>query len=191
MLQTVERSSRLGYNDLVRMFPVDDGLRHELIDGVHVVSPAPTIRHQRLVRRLSRAFDRYLETHPDRGEVFAVPVDVVLTLYDVVEPDLVFIAADQSHIVTDRNISGAPAIVVEVFSPGTKRRDRTLKRRLFEREGVGEYWMVDPVENTVELLRRRADGSLPRVAALSAGNRDRLTTPLLPGLSIDLARLFE
>jgi Uma2 family endonuclease len=191
MLQTVGRSPRLGYDDLVRLFPSDDGLRHEIIDGVHIVSPAPGIRHQRLVRRLASALDRYLESHPGRGEFFAVPVDVVFTLYDVVEPDLVFIAARQSHIVTEKNVRGAPAIVVEVFSPGTTRRDRTLKRRLFEREGVGEYWMVDPVANTVEVLRRRADGSLPRVAVLTARNQDRLATPLLPGFSIDLARLFE
>jgi Uma2 family endonuclease len=72
------------------------------------------------------------------------PFDVVFSFHDVVEPDLVFVAPGQLDILTDKNIQGAPALVVEILSSSTRRRDEQLKRRLYERTGVREYWLVNP-----------------------------------------------
>jgi Uma2 family endonuclease len=168
-----------------------DGLRHELIDGEHYVTPSPNTRHQRLVGRLFAAFVLYLRDRPEAGEAFLAPFDVVFTQFDVVEPDLLFIATDQRDIVTEKHVRGAPAIVVEILSPGTRKVDETIKYRLFERSGVGEYWLVDPELDVVTMYRRAADGSLPRVAALPAEAGETLTTPLLPGFAVPLADLFR
>ena len=181
------RPVRLTYDDLA-VFE-NDGLRHELIDGEHFVTPSPNTRHQRLVGRLYAAFVFYLRDRPEAGEAFLAPFDVVFTPFDVVEPDLLFIAASQSDIVTEKHVRGAPAIVIEVLSPGTKRVDETLKRALFERSGVGEYWLVDPELDRVKVFRRAADGSLSQASELAAG--DSLTTPLLPGFDVPLADLFR
>jgi Uma2 family endonuclease len=183
------RAARLTYDDLV-LFEAD-GLRHELIDGEHYVTPSPNTRHQRLVGRLFAAFVLYLRDHPEAGEAFLAPFDVVFTDYDVVEPDLLFVASDQSGIVTDKHVRGAPAIVIEILSPGTRKADEKIKYRLFERNGVREYWIVDPELDVVKVCRRAADGSLPRVEELSADAAETLTTPLLPGLAIPLRELFR
>ena len=83
---------RLTYDDFL-LFP-DDGRRHELIDGVHYVTPAPRVRHQELVGRLHLALGNYLSEHPAAGRVLLAPVDVVLSNHDIVEPDLLVIAGD-------------------------------------------------------------------------------------------------
>ena len=123
------RHRRLTYDDFVQ-FP-DDGLRHEIIDGEHHVTPSPNLRHQDLVGRLHLSLGGFLEDRPERGRVFLSPFDVVFSFHDVVEPDLVFVAPDQLDILTDKNIQGAPALVVEILSPSTRKRDEQLKRRLY------------------------------------------------------------
>ena len=186
-MRPAEFARRLTYDDFVQ-FP-DDGLRHEIIDGVHYVTASPNLRHQRLVGRLHAAFVLYLREHPEAGEAFLSPFDVVFTQFDVVEPDLLFVAADQQDILTEKHVRGAPAIVIEIFSPTTQTRDERIKYQLFAREGVREYWLVDPDGNRVAVCRRAADGSFPRLVEL--GTTDTLTTPLLPGFAIVLEDLFR
>ena len=181
--------ARLTYDDFL-LFP-DDGRRHELIDGEHYVTPSPNTRHQRLVGRLFLVLANHVEQHPACGEVFVAPFDIVFTPFDVVEPDLLFVAGDQSDIVTEKHVRGAPALVVEILSPGTRRVDEKIKYRLFERTGVREYWLVDPELDLVKVFRRASDGSFPRVAELSAETADTLATPLLPAFSLALAAFFR
>jgi Uma2 family endonuclease len=148
------------------------------------------MRHQELAGRLHFEIELFLRQHPGTGRVFFAPFDVLFTRWDVVEPDLLFIGADQAGILTSKNVQGAPALVIEILSPGTRRTDEQAKRQLFERGGVREYWMVDPEFEAVTVLRRQADGSFPIVAALSRTQGDVLTTPLMEGLSIPLTGLF-
>ena len=180
---------RLTYDDFLR-FP-DDGKRHELIDGVHYVTPSPRLRHQDLVGRLHFEFLLYLREHPEAGRVFMAPVDVVMSFHDIVVPDLIFIAGDQTGIMTEANIQGAPALVVEVLSKRTRKRDVQIKRRLFEQRGVREYWLVDPELDTVQVLRLSPERRLVRVEELTAEDGGTLTTPLLPGCGIDVRTLFR
>jgi Uma2 family endonuclease len=181
--------TRLTYDDFV-LFP-DDGKRHEIIDGVHYVTPSPNLRHQALVGRIFFEITLYLRSRPGAGQVFLSPLDVVLSFYDVVEPDLLFVAGDQTAILTEKNVQGPPALVVEVPSKGTRKRDAQIKRRLFERTGVREYWLVDPELDTVQVFRPGAQGRLVRVDELTAEDGHTLTTPLLPGCAIDLRELFR
>lgn len=179
---------RLTYRDFVR-FP-DDGRRHELIDGKHCVTPSPSFRHQRLVMRLARAFWDYLDLHP-AGEMFCVPVDCVMSPFDIVVPDLLLIDNDQTDIVTKKNLRGAPALIAEINSPSTKSRDRRQKRELYARAGVREYWIIDPDANTVTVFRRTPEGEFPMVATLHATTADSLTTPMLPGFALELPHYFR
>ena len=181
--------TRFTYDDFV-LFP-DDGKRHEIIDGEHHVTPSPNLRHQVLVGRLVFEIELYLRANPGTGHVFLSPLDVVLSHWDVVEPDLLFVAGDQAAIMTEKNIQGPPALVVEVLSKSTRKRDAQIKRRLFERTGVREYWLVDPELDTVQVFRPSPEGKLARVAELTAEDGDVLTTPLLPGCQINLRELFR
>jgi Uma2 family endonuclease len=182
------RDTRLTYDDFV-LFP-DDGMRHEIIDGEHYVTPSPNPRHQMLIGRLHFEIESWLRQHPQAGQVFLSPLDVLFTRWDIVEPDLLFIAGDQTAILTDKNVQGPPALVVEIMSRGTRKRDEGIKQRLFDRGGVREYWLVDPERDHIIVWRRQADGSFPRVAELSREQHDVLTTPLLAELKIPLVQLF-
>ncbi len=181
--------TRFTYDDFV-LFP-DDGKRHEIIDGEHHVTPSPNVRHQVLVGRLGFEIELYLRANLGTGQVFLSPLDVVLSHWDVVEPDLLFVAGDQPDILTEKNIQGPPALVVEVLSKSTRKRDAQVKRRLFERTGVREYWLVDPELDTVQVFRPSPEGKLARVVELTAQDGDVLTAPLLPGCQIDLRELFR
>lgn len=188
-MPTAARSNvRLTYDDFVH-FP-DDGKRHELIDGVHYVTPSPNLGHQELVGRLHLAIGNFLVGRRHLGRVFLSPLDVVLSHYDVVEPDLLFVAGDQQRILTDANVQGPPALVIEILSRSTRKRDEGIKRRLFEEKGVREYWIVDPKGQRVTVFRRHDDGSFPRARDLHAGDAATLETPLLPGFELSIDDLF-
>ena len=190
MLARSHPNRRLTYDDFL-LFPEGDGLRHEIIDGEHYVTAAPNLRHQELVGRLFLSIGGFVEDRPERGRAFLSPFDVVFSFHDIVEPDLVFVAPDQLEILTEKNIQGTPALVVEILSPSTRKRDRETKRALYDRSGVREYWLVDPEQDVVTIHRRALDGSFPRTARLTAKALDTLDSPLLPGWSLGLARLFR
>lgn len=179
---------KLTYHDFVH-FP-DDGQRHELIDGEHYVTPSPNTRHQELSLRLTLALGSHLAAHPG-GRLFYAPYDCVLSDFDVVEPDLLWIAADQLDIITDKHVRGIPALVVEILSPGTRMVDQKTKRDLYGRVGAREYWMIDPSANRIAIHRSNADGRLALALDLSAAAGDKLKTPLLPGFSLALADYFR
>src|SRR5581483_5221256 len=121
----------------------DDGLRHEIINGELCVAPAPLISHQRLVARIFRMLDE-AATAANAGEVFLAPLDVRLSDYDVVEPDLFFVATDRLSICRDdKFIEGPPDLVVEIVSPPTRVADLVRKAAVYARSGVAEYWTVD------------------------------------------------
>jgi len=179
---------KLTYDDFL-LFP-DDGKRHELIDGEHYVTPSPARKHQAIAWNLTVLIGNYLRAHPI-GRAFAAPFDVVFSDFDVVEPDLLFISrAKQGDVLTTKYVRGAPDLVVEIGSPATRKRDETIKRRLYERFGVSEYWTIDPELDSIHVYRR-SDGGYTRAAELMLERHEVLTTPLLPGLDLPLTDIFE
>jgi Uma2 family endonuclease len=182
------RGVKLTYDDFV-LFP-DDGLRHELIDGAHYVTPSPNAKHQTVLGNLYLLLGSWLRGHP-LGTVWLAPFDVVLSRSDVVEPDLLYISNERrAQILTEANVQGTPELVVEIGSPSTRRRDETVKRELYERAGVSEYWFIDPERDLVRVYRR--DGQrFARPMELSVDAGDVLTTALLPGLDVPLNEIFR
>jgi Uma2 family endonuclease len=178
---------KLTYDDFL-LFP-DDGKRHELIDGEHYVTPSPNTKHQAVSGNLHFMIRGWIEEHPV-GKVFFAPFDIVFTQFDVVEPDLLYMSNQRAaNILTSKHVAGVPELVIEIGSPSTRKRDETLKRRLYERTGVDEYWVVDPDVDAVRVFRRSGT-VFDRPVELSAEAGDVLTTPLLPGLQLPLARVF-
>ncbi len=185
-MPTPSESLKLTYEDYL-LFP-DDGKRHEVIDGEHFLSPAPSTRHQTLLLNLAWQLKTFLRRHP-LGEVWIAPVDVILSEADVVQPDLVLVAAAHAHIVTEKHVRGVPDLVVEILSANTRRQDEVVKRKLYHRSGVGEYWIVDPEVERVRVYRG-GEGGEWACSDLDAEAGGTLTTPLLPGLAVPLAELF-
>ena len=184
MVSTQPSQAKLTYADYVAL--PDDGRRHEILGGAHYVTPSPVVRHQRIAVNLTVALRRHLDAHPG-GEVLHAPCDVILSDTDIVVPDLIYVSGERSDIVTAKNLQGAPDLVIEILSPGTAARDRRLKRDLYERCGVREYWLVDPKADTVEVYRRHDEAFASPEAY--RGNA-AVTTPLLPGLELPLTSIF-
>ncbi|RIQ12949.1 Uma2 family endonuclease [Jiangella rhizosphaerae] len=148
----------------------DDGRRHELLDGVLLVTPAPAPKHQRAVRRLSRLLE---DACPDGLEVFFAPLDVALSDDTVLEPDvLVTRVAD----LTERDLPKAPLLAVEVLSPSTRRYDLLLKRSRYEAAGTPSYWVVDPDEPSVTAWELR-DGVYAEAGRAIGDEALELTRP--------------
>ncbi len=131
----------------------DDGNRYEAIEGDLYVTPAPSIRHHRLTRALYDALKPLLHK-PEYGELFWAPVGVEFPATgEGVQPDLMFVSNERRAIIGEAGIVGAPDLVVEILSPSTVSRDRTIKLRLYQRQGVGEYLIVDTDENAIDVWR--------------------------------------
>ena len=187
-MNVTEAGVKLTYDDFVR-FP-EDGKRHELIDGVHYVTPSPNTSHQSIAGNLHWLLRRYLEAQP-RGRLFFAPFDVLFSQFDVVEPDLLYLGhARASQALTDANVQGSPDLVIEIASRGTRTRDASIKLRLYERGGVREYWIVDPHSLCVRVYRRSGDRfAKPEDFPNEAG--DTITSPLFPDLALSVADVFK
>jgi Uma2 family endonuclease len=179
---------KLTYDDFVH-FP-DDGQRHELIDGEHYVTPSPNTRHQAISGTLHGLIWTWLQAHPI-GRLFHAPYDVVFSPFDVVEPDLLYLSNERAaQVLTPLHAKGVPELVIEIASKSTRKRDETLKRQLYERAGVSEYWLVDPMRDKIRVYRRDGAGFGEPLEYLREAD-DVLMTPLLPGLALPLARIFK
>ena len=186
-MRLAEPRVKLTYDDFL-LFP-DDGQRHELIDGEHYVTPSPRSRHQIISGNLHYLVRTWLDTHP-AGRILYAPLDVVFSNFDIVVPDLIYVSNERwAAIITEKHAVGAPDLVIEIGSPSTRKRDETIKRRLYERSGVAEYWVVDPTIDVVRIYRRSGD-RFGKPVELSTEAADVLTTPLLPGLAVPLPRIF-
>lgn len=167
----------------------DDGNRYELVEGELHVSSAPSIFHQEISLRIALALSRYLQMRP-LGKVLQ-GVGVIFDDFSAVIPDLVFVTHERlQRSEADGRLKFAPEIVIEILSPGAsnERRDRQLKRDLYSRQGVHEYWIVDPAARAVELHRKRKTGGLEFIARLQSG--DQLTSSVLPEFTLPIDSLF-
>jgi Uma2 family endonuclease len=170
----------------------DDHLRHELIDGEHVVTPSPNTLHQTISLNLVRLLLPCLDEHR-LGQLLSAPFDIKCSPFTVLVPDLVFFTAARfARVVNEKHATAAPDLVVEILSPGTRRRDKGRKRAIYDREGVREYWIVDPESRSITALRRpRADAGLTDVTTLTLDAGATLDSPLFPGLRIPLRDVFR
>ncbi len=176
-------TTRLTYDDL-RQIPPDRN-RYELIEGELFVSPAPNTEHQRKTFRLARKLAEHVEEH-DLGEVFIAPYDVVLDAPTVLEPDILFVSKARQSIVKPGCIEGAPDLVVEVTSDSSRTIDRFVKRDRYAEFGVPEYWLLEPLEPRIEVLR--LEGGKYRVVGVF-GPGDTLESPTFPGLRLSVSSL--
>jgi len=166
----------------------DDGNRYELFEGALIVSRAPGLSHQRVLGNIYAIVKAYLEQNPI-DEILLTP-GVIFDDYNGVIPDAVFISSRQViNIGAGERITEAPEIVIEIVSPGKEnaQRDRVMKRQVYGRHGVKEYWIAGPESRSLEIYRFEKR-TLKLVATLR--DEDEVTSPALPGFSCKTNRLF-
>lgn len=174
----------LTYDDYLHL--PDDGRRYEILEGVLYVTPSPQTAHQVVLRNLGFFLLEFLRRN-NLGELLYAPMDVVLSRTNVCQPDLLYISRERLHIMEERNISGAPDLVVEILSPTTASQDRVLKAQVYARYGVDFYWLVDPEARTLEEYRR--EGETFTLLGTLAGE-EVFRPALFPGLGIPLHEVW-
>ena len=168
---------------MVRALP-DDGNRYEVVDGELLVTPAPTWRHQAASRALFLQLHPYLVAHAI-GEVIYAPADVEFADDRMVEPDLFVVPLVGGRAPRTWEEAGRLLLAVEILSPGTARADRLVKRRLYQREGVPEYWIVDVDARLVE--RWQPGDERPEILTARLAWRP---DPAVPAFEVDLDAYF-
>ncbi len=176
--------TKLTYADYLK---TSDELRYELLNGELVMAPAPLLYHQFILRKLLNAMSAYIDEHK-LGELFCSPTDVVLSDTDVVQPDILCVSKQRSHILKSESVQGAPDLVVEILSPSTAELDRTTKLELYALYGVGEYWIVDPDAKTIMVLLR---GESRFEVCGIYGEGHIIQSPTLSEFSIAIEDVFE
>ncbi|MBI2889974.1 MAG: Uma2 family endonuclease [Nitrospirae bacterium] len=159
--------------------------RYELIEGDLYMTPAPATRHQSISKYVLYAFVSQLE-RTGMAVVFNAPIDVYLSDENVVQPDVLAIAIERKGIVKEKYIRGAPDLVVEILSSEHPERDRTIKRKLYHKFGVKEYWIVDPEARSVEIWSWDQDG----FKLAGSSTTGAVTSHTFPSLSIPVAEIF-
>lgn len=163
-----------------------DDIRMELIEGEFFVSPSPNSVHQRLVVRLVVLLDAHVRAR-NLGTVYCAPFDCILSDEDVVQPDVLFVAAANVSRIRER-LHGPPDLAVEILSPAHEERDRLVKRDLYLKYGVPEYWIVDPRERLVE-VRVRGDRAWTTHGVF--GPDETLTSRIVPDFQVPVREILE
>ena len=179
----LSKKDRYTYADYQQL---PEGAPYELIHGYLVMSPSPSPRHQTVQSNLFFELSRFVRTN-EKGQVFSAPLDVQLSDTDILQPDLLYVHRDRLDCIGEQSIEGAPDLVAEILSPATAHRDLTEKKRLYEKHGVREYWVVDLDTEVVEVFWNAENRFEQVVRVVESGT---VESTVLDGLKIDLADLF-
>jgi Uma2 family endonuclease len=163
-----------------------EGTLVQLIDGELMASPAPTRDHQWSILQLSSQFNTFVLTR-NLGAVYCSPIDVYFTDEEAYQPDIIFISQKKLNNLGKR-IDIIPDLIVEVLSPSNAYHDLVHKKNVYEAHGVKEYWIVDPIEKTIEVFENR-DGQFVTIA--KARKAGRVSSKLLEGFSTELNSIFS
>ena len=171
------------YEDYLRL---EDDKRYELINGRLEEMPAPTTEHQRILGRLYKTLDEFVE-RARLGDVLISPIEVVLSKSTVIQPDILFVSKERLGVVKDR-IFGPPDLVVEIVSPSSYVKDRYEKFRIYEKYGVKEYWIVLPREKVIEVWCLRDGKYVLHTVAVEKGE---VESCILKGLKVKVEEVIR
>ncbi len=167
---------------------MEEDERYELLEGERFIIPTPPLIHQLVLGEILFLLHDFVKAHR-LGQVLMAPLEVVLSIENIVQPDVFFISNQRRHIVDpDGCVNAAPDLVIEILSPSTSGRDRLYKRKLYSKFGVQEYWIVDPAARTIEVL-------VPSPAGLEVwrtfDDTSDLVSPLLSDLTFKVRTVLD
>lgn len=174
---------KLSYEEYTRL-PYVTGYTTELIDGTVTREPSPSVRHQRVSRRLMSILVTYFGEVDPHGEVFSAPLNVFLSEYTVVQPDLFYLPSSRPAVRTP--VDALPELAIEITSPSTSKTDRIRKPASYLEAGIPHYWIVDPDNDFIQCHELR-NGHYAIILAIDEG---AFSHPSFPGLTFDVTELF-
>jgi len=185
-LEPIPEAAKITYEEYKLIGDLADK-RYEVIGGRLIMTPAPIPYHQRISRKLERILEDFVIEN-DLGEVLHAPCDVVLSETDVVQPDIFFIAKDKTHIITETHINGAPDLIIEILSPTFSSKDTVIKKRLYLKNKIKEYWIVDPLEKEIQIWHIK--GNFYKLIGSYKEENNVVSSELLLGLKFNLKEVF-
>jgi Uma2 family endonuclease len=182
---TAETKNKYTIDDYLLL---DEGAPFQLINYELIMSPSPVPLHQLIAARIVQLITNYLDNKNDEGFLVSAPMDVKFDEGNVLQPDILYIAAERKEEIVKDRIEGAPDLIIEILSPSNAYYDLRQKKDIYEKYGVKEYIIMDPIAQNADLYILK-DGvySLYQKALKS----EKLISVILPGLSFDLNRLFR
>ncbi len=183
-METIVEKRKYTYEDYLK---TPDDVRYELIEGELIMTPSPVTRHQKISGRLFALIFTFVRDN-NLGEVFAAPYDVVLSNENVFQPDILFISKDRVDIITEKNVQGAPDLIIEILSESTAYRDAIQKKKLYARFGVKEYWIVAPDDKLMEIYHLKDKGGYQLLKTYF--ENDIIESQIIRGMKIELNRVF-
>jgi Uma2 family endonuclease len=165
----------------------EEGYIYELINGEIMRRTSPNLDHQAVSMELSAILHTFVKSN-NLGKIFAAPVDVYLNEFDLVVPDLVFVAKENMGILYEKRcIVGVPDLIIEILSKGTQKRDKGDKMKLYRKHAVKEYWLINPRSQTVEIYEWR-DGDYELMFSLE--DTGVIQSIVLTDFSLEIADFF-
>jgi Uma2 family endonuclease len=184
MPTTLEQKKAYTYKDYAAL---PEGSPYQLIGGELIMTPSPMPYHQRISKRIEFLLYEFVEKKRELGEVFDSPIDVYLNDTDVYQPDIIYISKDRFNIIGEKRIEGAPDMVIEILSPSTAYYDLKHKNNIYAKHGVKEYWIVDPMEKSIEVYENKENGF---VLFDKATDKGEVKSKLLNGFAITVEKIF-
>jgi len=165
-------------------FALEEGAPYQLIGGELIMSPAPNVYHQVILQNLNFILRTFVKKNK-LGTVLFAPVDVRFSETEVYQPDLLYVSKEREGIIKEGMIDGGPDLVVEILSPSNGYYDLVHKKNIYLQDGSGvqEYWIIDPLEQTFQVLGREK--------VIEENGQGVITSKLFNGLKISLAEVFE
>lgn len=172
------------YEDYAKL---PEGAPYQLIGGELIMTPSPVPYHQIISRKIGFELVKFIEERKI-GEVIYAPMDVYLSETETYQPDIIFISNERLNIIGEKKIEAAPDLVIEILSESTAYYDLRHKKRVYEKTGVKEYWIVDPIEKGIEVYENINEGFKIFSQAIEKGN---VISKLLDGFEIELEKVFK
>jgi len=173
------------YNDIVEFG--QEGDHWEIFDGELIVFPPPNVKHQVVSGNLHRILANFV--HQKRiGILVAAPIGVYFDIKTFFEPDLVFVSNENKNLIKENYIEGAPDLVVEIISASSIKNDRGSKFKRYARERVQEYWIIDPINEVVEIFELTSEGFQ---LTERFSNDQVVQTKIFPGLQFQVSEIWE
>jgi Uma2 family endonuclease len=180
----IEKKKTYTYKDYEQL---PEGAPYQLIGGELIMTPSPVPYHQKISGKIFFELKRFVDEN-NVGEVYVAPLDVYFSDTDIYQPDIIFISKDRLNIIGEKKIEDPPDIVIEILSPQTAYYDLRIKKDTYEHAGVKEYWIVDPIQKTIEIFVNKEGRFEPAITAKAA---DEVNSEILKGFGISVKEVFE
>ncbi|MES2278753.1 MAG: Uma2 family endonuclease [Bacteroidota bacterium] len=182
---TAEKKKKYTIEDYLLL---EEGAPFQLIENDLIISPSPNPAHQLISGRILQAMMNFLDAINDNGFLVAAPMDVVFDGDNAFQPDILYITAERKAEIVKERILGAPDMIIEILSPSNAYYDLRQKKDIYEKYGVKEYIIIDPIQETAELYTIVNNAYQFQQKATKA---ELLNSLVIPGFSFDLKKLFR